>query len=820
MSRCSPSTTAIAVLGLLAAIAPAELRAQEAGQPAAETSPQQDPAPSSAQPAPAEPEVTQELPEIEVSTEADRPVAKRNKKKQALRRASGTRVATPSAAPAPPAAAPQATDDAAAAATAPGGPAQDTVSVPGIVLEGEKALRTLSDTTTSIGVVTGAQIKTQQIQDLQEALNNTVNVIAPEGSRGNSGISIRGINSEGLTQQQNSAAAPVISVNIDGATQNPEATRRGARALWDIEQVEVLRGPQSTLQSRNSLAGSVFIKTNDPRYVLESVVEGSFGSNDLKVGGFVLNAPIVANQVALRVAGQLAEGDKGIDYTDRENDALDEERLANIRAKLLVEPDSISGLSALFTVARTEDRPAVTSVTGPDFSDRVFSLGTSAVDFRQTDTDNYISDIAYQISPAIKFRSVTAYAGTFTEVSTAAGSSLQRIRDERDGGDFTQDLRIEIDKNSSGISGVAGFFYGQFENSRDALLDQDFGRAFDFLGIFPPGFFVTIQDLDLQTKTTSVAGYADLRYRFLEKFELQAGGRILRDDVKTRSRGEVFDFDAFITGLGGGTLVLQNAPANSATDVSFTEVLPKAGLSYDLTGNQTIGATFTQGYRAGFTEVTTTGFNTVNPEFLDAYEISYRSQWFGRSLDFNANAFYYDYSDQQVAVEDPVIPGFVTILNAASSHAYGAEFDVRWRPNAAWQLFAGVGILKTQFDDFDTAEGNFSGNEYPEAPGVTIVAGAHYKDPTGWFAGANIRYIDGYFSNADLGNDPLRFVDSYTVVDARVGYEWDAYTLTLFAKNLFGEDYLTSRSQLFPPDPPEATIGDERLVGVTLTGRF
>jgi len=142
----------------------------------------------------------------------------------------------------------------------------NAVPVPGIVVEGEKVLRTLRDTTTSTGVVTGEEIKDRQIQDLQEALNSTPNVLANEGSRGNSGFVIRGLNSEGLTQNQSASAASLVSVVIDGASQNPEATRRGARSLWDVEQVEILRGPQSTLQARNSLAGTVFVKTNDPVY--------------------------------------------------------------------------------------------------------------------------------------------------------------------------------------------------------------------------------------------------------------------------------------------------------------------------------------------------------------------------------------------------------------------------------------------------------------------------------------------------------------------------------------------------------------------------
>jgi outer membrane receptor protein involved in Fe transport len=183
------------------------------------------------------------------------------------------------------------------------------------------------------------------------------------------------------------------------------------------------------------------------------------------------------------------------------------------------------------------------------------------------------------------------------------------------------------------------------------------------------------------------------------------------------------------------------------------------------------------------------------------------------------------YKDQQVAFEEDLF-GFLPypvsfILNADSSQAYGAEFETRWRPIAPLQLYASLGLMRTEFESFNSSQGDFTGNEMPEAPAYTIAAGGMWKDPTGWFAGANLRYTDGYYSGGDLQNSSLRFVDSYMLVDARVGYEWDHYKLTVFAKNLFDEQYVTSIGTFTPPNTPNrATVGDEQLVGVTLSGRF
>jgi iron complex outermembrane recepter protein len=682
-----------------------------------------------------------------------------------------------------------------------GSSGEATTALPGVVVEGEKVVRTLRDTTTSIGVVTGAQIQEQQIEDLQGALNSQANVLATEGSGGNNGFTIRGLNSEGLTQNQNPSAAPLISVVIDGATQNPEATRRGARGLWDVEQVEILRGPQTALQARNSLAGSVFVKTKDPTYKWETIIEGTAAGQDWRSGGFVVNAPIVTNQAALRISGQSFQRNHNISYSNPEHDSYDEDVLRTMRGKLLLEPESIPGLSALFTMARVQDTPAVLSI-GTPFDERSLPADAS-IDFRATETTNYISDIGYELMSGVTVRSITAYADTETEISSPASDDFQRST-VRDGGDFTQDLRVEIENSGNGLSGVVGLFYGSFKTNND---------AFDTLGAGT----IIVQDLVAEAETESMAAYADLRYRFWDRFVFIGGGRILKDNIESSTRGIILN----------GAYSFDASNADFASD--FVEVLPKVGLTYDLTTKQTVGVTYNKGYRNGFTELyyntLTPYFNTVKPEYLDAYEVSYRSDWANDSISFNANAFYYDYKNQQVAFDEEffLFPAYpvATIINADSSQAYGAEFDMRWRPIAPLQLHGSLGLMRTEFESFNSSHGDFTGNEMPEAPAYTIAAGAMWKDPSGWFTGANLRYTDGYYSGGDLQNSSLRFVDSYMLVDARVGYEWDHFTLTVFAKNLFDENYVTSIGTFTPPNTPSrATVGDEQLFGVTLRGEF
>ena len=722
------------------------------------------------------------------------------------------------------------------------GVAADTGTEPALaqqVIEGEKVVRTLRDTQTSVGVITGRDISERQIRDLDEAIGQAANVTTTQDP--NAGFAVRGLNSEGLTGLQHISGVPAIGVVVDGVTQNPDAVRRGARGLWDVEQVEVLRGPQSTLQGRNAIGGTVVVKTNDPTYKLGGVLEGTIGTNDLYGAGFVLNAPIVAGQSAFRISGYKTERDRGIRYTDPENADMGIDAYDTLRGKLLIEPDSLPGFSALFTASRTHDAPGSGIVSGPNFLDRELNYTSSFTDFREATIENYAADLSYEFAPGLTLRSVTGYAETDSEIFTAAGAELIRNGDNVSGSDFTQDLRLEIDNQGNGLSGVLGLFYGKFE--REAFNDSSL--HIPFLGGIPdvqylinltgrslPDITLPYQDGTAGSETTTIAAYADLRYRW-DRWVFNAGGRLLRDEIKSDENTVGMDafnwlYDYFGIPYQGSIYV----PTNTNSKATFEEFLPKAGISYDVTDNQTIGVSYNKGYRTGFQQwimlppAAGGGFrsSTVAPEYLDAYELSYRSNWLNKTLEFNSNFFYYDYTDQQVAVLDNSYR-VSEILNAAASHAYGAEFEARWRPIPPLQLFASLGLLQSKFDDF--VRGNrpgedYTGNEYPDAPGYTFAAGALYRSAAGWFLGANVRHIDGYYSTGDVDNSPTQFVDSYTVVDARVGWEWENYTLTLFAKNLFDEKYLTAVERIDSPPlyPAYGMAGDERQVGLTLTGRF
>lgn len=678
-----------------------------------------------------------------------------------------------------------------------------------ITVYGEKAARDSSRTYTSVGVVTEEDLRNSNARDASQAYNRLANVRSFQSASGNASIGIRGLNAEGVTQP--SRAAPVISVLVDGAPQNIESIRRGSRGIWDVEQIEVLRGPQSTLQGRNSLGGSVLIKTKDPTFEPEVIFDGSLGTEASKSAAFALSGPLVKDQVAVRVAGQIAREDKDIDYTAPGfRDQLRDE-FEQLRAKVLITPDAVPGFSALLSVSRTHDKPGWTFVSGPDFFDRKFDPTVGfAAEFRDTKVNRYGAELSYEFAPGWKLTSLTTLSESNLEIETPSGAELDRY-DTRDGKDLSQDIRLNFDPEGSNLSGVVGVFAGRYTS--DVMSDITTSQLAPF-GV--PSAIV--QDLKADLKTTSIAAYADLRYKFLDRWTLIAGGRLLREKVGGRYEGQAIDIDSTLGCIFLGCPFPVYGSLDEQSSVSKTVFLPKIGLAFDLTGDQTIAATAAKGYRSGFAEVVagTTTLRRIAPEYLWSYELAYRSKWFDDRLQVDANVFYYDYKNQQVISFNPAFPGQTITQNSGGSHAYGAELEMRWRPIDELTLFSNLGLLKTEFDEGLTTAGNLKGKEFPESPAVTLAVGANWKHHTGVFAGADVSYTDGFFSAGDLANSRSRYVQSFTLVNATLGYETKHATIALFARNLLDKQYLTG----IDSTGLSAAIGDGRVVGVRGTARF
>lgn len=175
---------------------------------------------------------------------------------------------------------------------------------------GARTTQTLDDVTASVGIVTDDEIERRALRGFRDSFRLLGNVRDADWT--DAGFVLRGIRSEGLTP----GGTPLASYYVDGTQQTIQGTRRGSRGLWDTEQVEVYRGPQSTLAGRAALVGAIYVKTNDPVFRFEAAARGMGGEDELSTGAGMVNVPLIEEQVALRVAGEYQRSESAPDVSD------------------------------------------------------------------------------------------------------------------------------------------------------------------------------------------------------------------------------------------------------------------------------------------------------------------------------------------------------------------------------------------------------------------------------------------------------------------------------------------------------------------------
>lgn len=664
-----------------------------------------------------------------------------------------------------------------------------------VVVYGARNASTLGDVTASLGIVGAGDIQNRQLQTFREAFRTLGNVMDADWP--DAGFVIRGVNSEGLTP----GGAPLASLYIDGAQQTVNGARRGARGLWDVEQVEVYRGPQSTLSGRAALAGAIYIKTQDPGYEWEKRVQVTAGSMETRGGAFTLGGPLVDEQVAFRLSAEYQRSENDINYPTYEDfarfDEFIEDEYYQIRGKLLFEPESSPATRALLSYSYSHDSPYVDDIAGPvlgfsyderrgDFNTPVFA------ESRSTDNQNLSLEISHEMNPFLVFTSLTAYSdsdmdrpsvneGTAGETNIVRGSQEQSI--------LTQEFRLNY--AGEGWGGVIGAY----------LADEDSDGGFD-----RPDFFGFATDISRSSsESTNLAVFGEVAYGFRPSWKLIAGGR------------------ADYTDQEGSNFFSRNGTAT--TDESFSSdefvFLPKLGLVRKIGQAQTIGFTVQEGFRAGGAGVQTSSGEryTYDPESAWNYELSYKGSLLGDRLGLNINIFYMDWRDQQVEVlEDPLDFTSSIVSNAASSSSKGFEVEAAYEVSRELTTFASIGRVDTRFDDFvDQNLGDLGGFPFPEAPKWNVALGGFYQTVRGYFVGADAKYLSRYL--ARFGSDPQEYLDGYTVVNAQAGYRAQGWKLTLYAENLFDKEYFVYNDRDTTGDIA-ATLGPRQVVGMSLTAEF
>jgi len=662
-----------------------------------------------------------------------------------------------------------------------------------ITIYGARNATTLGGTTSSVAIVNSETLVDSQIRTTPETFRRMANV--HDSATVNAGFVIRGMSSEGLVP----SGGPAGSVYVDGILQTRYNARFGARNLWDVEQVEVYRGPQSTLSGRAAMVGAIYIKSKDPTFEKEAELSGTVGSDRLAGTAFMVNTPLVEDQIALRISGAFERSRAQPSYSDFEiydnYDALTTDISGVLRAKMLITPSELPDTRAVLTYSYSKDRPndaLVGLYTGRgDFNNSPVTY----TEYRWTEAHNLGLEVTHEISDTLRLTSQTGYQyGINNRRSIDYGTEgvINGITGEDDNSIFTQELRLNYEADRwKWVAGVYGS-HEVWDGATDIV-------AFDFY-----------QQSDTQHRRTSnLAVFGEATYEFAPTWFATLGGRL--DYLKDR------DHQKNYFGPIDPSPVLTGDPS-SLSELNF---VPKVGLSKEFGDNQMVGLTYTKGFRSGgsYFDRVTGELGTYDPEYSQNVELSYKGRIIDDRLTLNANLFYTKYDDQQVEIRpDPTIPGYRITSNAATSRAWGFEIEPSFEVTNQFTAFASIGYLNTEFINFNHAALTQpqDGKSFPEAPEWSAAFGGRYDFENGIFVGADAKYTTSY--NSRFGTNGMYKIDPRFIANAQAGFKKDNWEVIAFVENLTDKKYFT----ILDPDYslPFGQAGKSRAFGLNVRAKF
>lgn len=657
------------------------------------------------------------------------------------------------------------------------------VEIAAVTISGEKIDRTLEQTMTSVAVYTEQDLREHADKDLVDVFSRTPGVYQQPD---NQNWGIRGVPVSGFDDQGPATLNGAVSVFIDGAQQPNRSLTMGPLALWDVEQVEVLMGPQSTTQGRNSLAGAVVVQTRNPSFEPDLRAQTRVGNYGERGAAVAVGGALIDQVLAGRLAVDYQQGDGYIDNVTNDNNG-NPRRTNNIRGKLLALPND--DLDVLLTYSRSEQRQGDNSVVRENGRVRYYEItsDTNAYDLLKQDTAS--AKLDYRLDDAWTLTSQTTltkvdYTSVLDFNKNAADDA--QIRRHQNTDLFSQEVRLGY--RGDEVRGLVGAYYGRTTNDiHDRLM----------------GTGLTQRTVLADIQVDNQALFGELNWTFSPRWTLIAGLRFDRE----RNRTDIYRND--FSGVAN-------------VSKTFNALLPKLGLDYQLADSQYLGFTVQKGYRGGGVNVRTPGSHAAyDPEYTTNYELSYRGAWRDETVRLRANLFYTDWKDQQVSILDAENSNRARVYNAATSTIRGLEMFIEQDLNHHLSLNAGFAYTDGRYGDFVFGNGrDMSGESFLYAPKYKASAGARYRFDNGLMLGGDVIYQEGTPSEYSFDNNGKvigsRISDHFVLANLNAEYALtEQLMLSGYVKNLFDKQYVTNNRSGMDID-----VGAPRSFGLVLDYRL
>jgi iron complex outermembrane receptor protein len=707
---------------------------------------------------------------------------------------------------------------------APAAPAEGGLAE--VVVTAEKRVESEQKTPISMNVISAAEIAQKGISDFASLATNDTSVnFSSNGSEGY--LTVRGVSSHDTTE----IGDPAVPVVIDGFTTIRPYTL--TTSLYDLQRIEVLRGPQGTLYGRNAEGGLVNVISQKP--TKEFGVGGSAELGNFNTNNFTgyLNLPVFDN-LQLRVSGSSRrhDGYRTITAADAvpEYKADDEDSHSlrvqanytpfdNFDAWFLFQSTQLGGAGYASENLLFNPGPVVTPpcpVYNPtclqDISHDRPNLGDPRRFPLYAQLSQNIDDKVYKWQftySALPFGTTVTYLGGYdnvqwhhqTPIPTLLGATIDQptvfVQNE-----FPKTTNHELRFTSDTRGPVlwqAGLYY--FEERSTNLNSYGQTNPGSETAANLLSFFFPLVD------TKSHAAFGQASYVINDENKITAGARYSRD---TKSRNGTFNLEAF------GIFGLDQAGSSESSKTTFH-------LGYDWTPTNTnlVYAKFDTGYKPG-------GFTTCNPydpETVKSFEVGSKNRFDNNHIQVNVAGFYNKYENQQISALSASCASGTVVVNAGSSKIYGFEGSVDALFTEADKVDLGLTLLHARFDDFlasptngtaalgalgadrvvgSTANGvtvyndQLSGNMLPQAPNVTLALGYEHTWKVSGDNGFNFRAEAKYQSKQFF--DSFNYNDSeqegYATINAYIGYSTEKWRVNLFGRNLADKVYLVDAAEI------------------------
>jgi iron complex outermembrane recepter protein len=695
-----------------------------------------------------------------------------------------------------------------------------STAIESVVVTAQRVEQNLQEVPIAVSAYGEETLWVNRMTTMVDIAQRTPSFTATEVNPGEPNLAIRGIGTEGINA--NAGGDPSVALFVDGVY----IARGGAAPLdlYDLERVEVLRGPQGTLFGKNVVGGAVSFTSRKPAFDDDFLeMAGTFGNYDrIELLGRFNRA--FSSSFAVSGAVNSRQRD-GFTVNETTGNRVDDEKSAGGRLSLRYAPSDVFDLVVtLDHINQDQNGQPRDNDCDATFNNGVHCVGVNPNPRRvNAERDGYLRREVTGISANVDYltqwgtlTSVTAYrradyghADEFfsnpINPPTQIGSFNENVEESRQ---FSQEFRLAFDAMDQRLHGVAGVYY-LFENiERTEFLWQDFPvPAVTGVGAFP-------QEVD----ATSVAVFGQVDYDVTDQLTLTVGARMTWEEKDTELAGVLLEGPGLPPPLAEEFAI--------SADENWRAFTPRLAVSYRINDDAMVYASAARGFKSGgFQGTAGTGASAeipYDPEFAWSYEVGAKTQWLGDSLRLNVAAFFIDYDDLQVAQLVPLC--CIVIGNAATAEIRGVEVEALYRPLPGLDLNASYSWLDAEFTDFaDGATADFTGNTLQRAPRHKFNFGGQYEWPVGDL-GTLMARVDWTRQSRiffEASNIPMEIQDRYDVVDARLALRAhdDAWEVAVWGKNL-DDALIKTHIVAFAPFQQELnTYQPPRSYGVTLRVR-